>query len=149
MLRNVGVQYSKPILFVLDATLTILQWWSSTVSRTLVLLCPYLCRYVRCPLDCDFSSRASGVCKLVARLKPQLLYFKAALLFYESCTWLCATSFSFLGWFVGLLQHGILPAHPYVRVVPLKCMKVIRLVERLHDVTQLLRYKPILFFVGP
>ena len=32
----------------------------------LLLLCPYLCRYVRRPLDCDFLSRASGVCKLVA-----------------------------------------------------------------------------------
>ena len=51
------------------------------VAMALPDLC--MCRYVRCPLDCDFSSQASGVCKLVARLKPQLLYFKAALLFYE------------------------------------------------------------------
>ena len=40
----------------------------------LLLLCPYPCRYVKRPLDdCDFSSRASGVCKLVARHSCSIL----------------------------------------------------------------------------
>ena len=66
--------------FVLDLTLSRLQRVLSVVYR---LQGSCYCVHICADMLGALSSWASGVCKLVAWLKLHLVYFKAALLFYE------------------------------------------------------------------